>query len=311
MLRLVKVALTAGLVALLAGCGAAWIGLDQAARRAVAEASKPWGDRLAHARVSVRLLPPSAVMEDVVLRNAEGDELLRASRVALPLLPGAWTGKGTATASPRLEDWTFTLDVPRGDAANWAEAIGGEQLPRLEWWQGSGGTVAIRFGEGARGESLRLTQVELRRRKYSLRMTGTVEGIPGSRSSLVGDWDPSGGAPARFALSAGPFDAGPWTAWLLAPAEGRVRAGRLHLGGEVTFPARSFRFDGRLSLEDVLVEGAGGAPGSLETLLHRGNGSARLSIVVEGPYAGGADWRARTCQAIAAAARADRATATR
>ena len=306
--RLIKAAITVVFLAIVAVFAAAWIGLDRIVKRTAADAAVPWEKRLSWERVSTRLLPPSAVLEDAVLVNAEGDELLRAERIALPLLPGAWTKRGARIASPRLEEWTLTLDVPREDAANWAEAVTGS-LPKLEWWRGSDGVVEIRFAGG--GEVLRFEDVRARRRKYSLRVEGRVDGVPGSSARLEGAWDPAGKEPAVFELEAGPFEAAPWTGWIVPSSEGRVRGGLARLSGTLTFPGRETRFDGELELRELLLEGADATPGPIESLLHRGGGTAELPLTVEGPFAAGSDWRARTQEAVRASANRAHVTATR
>lgn len=301
MLRLLKIAALVVVVAVTGACGVAWLGLESAARRAAADATKPWQQRLTWERVSTRVLPPSAVLEGAVLVNAEGDELLRARRVVLPLLPGAWTGRGAAVASPRLEAFAITLDVPRDDPANWAEALSDAALPKSEWWSGSDGTVSVRIG-GKDGEAVGFTGVRVKRRKYSFIAEGMVTDVPGSSARLDGEWDPSGRAPVQFGLSAGPFDAGPWTTWFLVPSEGRVRGGRASIDGLVTFPGTAVAFEGRLDVKDLFVEGADARPGAVENAVRKGNGNTRFAIQVQAPFANGVDWRTRTRDAIQAAA---------
>lgn len=301
MLRLLNLAVTLVVVLVIAICGVVWLGLEGAARSAAATTVKPWQKRLTWDRVSTRLLPPSAVLEDAVLVNAEGDELLRARRIVLPLLPGAWTSRGAVTASPRLEGFALTIDVPRDDAANWAEALRDDALRRTEWWSGSDGVVVVRFG-GAEGEALRFRDVTLKRRKYSLHAKGRVAGVPGSSGILEGAWDPSGKAPVAFTIDAGPFDASPWTAWILPPSEGRVRGGRVSLDGEVTFPGSSLAFEGTLGVADLLVEGADPRPGAVESALRRSSGSTVFPVAVQAPLSAGVDWRTRVRDAVHASA---------
>ena len=301
MFRLLKLAALLVVVAVLGAAGVAWVGLEGAARRAAADATAPWEKRLVWERTSTRLLPPSAVLEGAVLSNAEGDELLRARRVVLPLLPGAWTGRGAATASPRLEGFALTLDVPRDDAANWVEALADKALPKLEWWSGSDGTVSVRVG-GRDGEAISFQGVRAKRRKYSFVLEGTVAGVAGSVARLDASWDPSGKVPVQLGLAAGPFDAGPWSAWLLAPSEGRVRGGRATIDGHVGFPGSAVGFEGALDVKDVFVEGADSKPGAFENAVRRGNGNARFEIVLQGPFAAGADWSQRSRDAVGSAA---------
>jgi hypothetical protein len=297
MFRLLKLAVTVIVVLIVALCVAAWLGLEGAARKAAATAAKPWEKRLTWERVSTRLLPPSAVLEGALLVNAEGDELLRARRIALPLLPGAWTGRGAATASPRLEGFTITLDVPRDDAPNWVEAMTDTGLRKPEWWSGSDGAIVVRFG-GADGEAIRFDDITIKRRKYSLHAKGRVTGVPGSSATLAGEWDPAGKAPISVSIAAEPFDASPWTAWILSPGEGRVRGGRAFLDGRVTFPASSLAFEGTLGVTDLLIEGADARPGSVETAIRRGNGNVSFPIAVRGPLGAAADWRTRVRDAV-------------
>lgn len=301
MFRLLKLAVTVVVVLVAALCCAAWLGLEGAARKAAAGAAKPWERRLTWERVSTRLLPPSAVLEGAVLVNAEGDELLRARRIALPLLPGAWTGRGAATASPRLEGFTLTLEVPRYDAPNWVEAMSDKGLQKVEWWSGSEGAIVVRFG-GADGEAIRFEDVSIKRRRYSLQAQGHVMGVPGSSAKLAGAWDPSSKAPVAFSIGAGPFDVGPWSAWILPPSEGRVRGGRASVEGRVTFPSSSFAFDGSLAVKDLLIEGADARPGTVEVALRRGNGSTSFPIAVDGALGAGVDWRTRVREAVHEAA---------
>lgn len=301
MFRLLKLAAGVVAVAVLGACGVGWLGLEGAARRAAADATTPWEKRLTWERVSTRLLPPAAVLESAVLVNAEGDELLRSRRVVLPLLPGAWTGRGVATASPRLEAFALTLDVPREDAANWAEALSDKGLPKPEWWSGSDGTVSVRIG-GPDGEAISFQDVRVKRRKYSFTAEGRVAGIAGSAARLEGAWDPSGRTPVLFGLAAGPFDAGPWSGWLLPSSEGRVRGGRASLDGIVSFPGSALGFEGTLDVKDLLIEGADARPGALEEAVRRGNGNARFTITVQAPLGAGADWRTRARDSVRAAA---------
>jgi len=303
MLRLLKLAALIVAVAVLGAVGVAWLGLEGAARRAAADATAPWAKekRLSWDRVSTRLLPPSAVLEGAVLANAEGDELLRARRVVLPLLPGAWTGRGAATASPRLEGFALTLDVPRDDAANWAEALADKALPKPEWWSGSDGTVSVRVG-GPDGAAISFADVRAKRRKYSFVLEGTVSGVAGSSARLDASWDPSGRTPVQLGLAAGPFDAGPWSAWLLPPSEGRVRGGRASIDGHVRFPGSAIGFEGTLDVKDLFVEGADARPGVFESAVRRGNGNGRFTIALQGPFAAGADWSQRSRDAVGTAA---------
>ena len=301
MFRLLKLAMTLVVVLLLAACGVAWLGLEGAARKAAASTTKPWEKRLTWDRVSTRLLPPSAVLESAVLVNEEGDELLRARRIVLPLLPGAWTGRSAVTASPRLEGFTITLEAPRDDAPNWVEAMADAGLRKLEWWSGSDGAIVVRFG-GAEGEAIRFEDVTIKRRKYSLHAQGRVMGVRGSSATLAGAWDPAAKTPVPFSVEAGPFDASPWTAWILPASEGRVRGGRASLDGRVTFPGTSLAFDGSLGVADLLVEGADARAGIVESALRRGNGNASFRIAVNAPLAAGVDWRARVRDAVHQAA---------
>lgn len=297
--RLLKAAVTLAVLAVLAAGGLAWYGLDRTARAAALEAVKPFGDRLSFARVSTRLLPPSAVLEKAVLRNPEGDELLAAERVVLPLLPGAWTGSGARTASPRLEEWTLTLDVPRADAPNWAEAAA-SKLPRLEWWSGKNGAVEIRFAGEA--ERVRFERVRLVRRRYSIRVEGNVAGAPASVARFGGEWDPNGSGEPRFTLAVEHLPAQPWTAWLLPPAEGRVHGGSLSLDGDITVPGDALVFEGRLLATGLLVEGTDATPGPLESALEHGGGDASFALSVRGTRTAATDWSSRVRAAVRASA---------
>lgn len=302
MFRLLKLALTLLVMLVVGVVGVAWIGLEGASRKAAARATAPWAKRLTWEKTSTRLLPPAAVLEGAVLVNQEGDELLRARRVVLPLLPGAWTQRGAATASPRLEGFSITLEVPRDDAPNWAEALDDGAIPAIEWWSGSDGSVLVRFG-GVDAEALRFDGVRFTRRKYSIHAEGRVAGVPSSRAVLDGSWEPSGKAAPVFTLEAGPFDAAPWSAWILAPADGRVRGGRATLAGKIRFPGNAFAFDGSLATSDVLVEGADSRPGAVEAALSRGNGTASVPIAVQAPMNVGVDWRTRVRDAVHASAK--------
>ena len=297
--RLLKAALTLAVVAVVAAGALAWVGLDRTVRAAAFEATKPFGDRLTYARVTTRLLPPSAVLEEATLRNPEGDELLAAERVVLPLLPGAFTGAGTRTASPRLERWTLTLEIPRGDAPNWAEAAA-SKLPRVEWWRGKDGTIDIRFA--AESERVRFEDVRIVRRRYSLIAEGHVAGSPASRARLSGEWDPNGRVEPRFAVALEDLPAQPWSAWLLPVNEGRVRGGSVTLDGMVSTPGETIAFDGSLSVEKLLVEGTDATPGPLEAAIRRGAGDATFAIELSGPRTAATDWAARMRTAVRASA---------
>ena len=301
MFRLLKLALTLVVMLVVGIVGVAWIGLEGASRKAAARATAPWAKRLTWEKTSTRLLPPAAVLEGAVLVNQEGDELLRARRIVLPLLPGAWTQRGAATASPRLEGFSITLEVPRDDAPSWAEALDDGAIPAIEWWSGSDGSILVRFG-GADAEALRFEDVRISRRKYSIHAEGRVAGVTSSRAVFDGAWEPSGKTAPVFTIEAGPFDASPWSAWILAPGEGRVRGGRATLAGKVRFPANTFAFDGSLATSDVLVEGADARPGAVEAALSRGNGDASFAMTVQAPMNVGVDWRTRVREAVHASA---------
>ena len=300
MFRLLRAMLMLVGLAVVLLVGAAWLGLERAARRAADTAMAPWAKRVPWERVHARVLPPAAVLENVRLANAEGDELLRAARVVLPLRPGAWTGGSRVVGAPHLEEFTLAFAVPRREPAAWAEALLDAELPPLEWWSGERGTVEVRLGEGSDAVELRVEDVTARRRKYSLHLAGTIAGRPGSDAVLDGGWDPYGKEPPRFELRAGPLEAAPWSAWLLDAREGRVRGGALHLSGVASLAAKRLRFDGVITARELLVEGHDAKPGALEMELRRKPDGTSFRIAFDGPIAAGADWRAQVRSAIAA-----------
>lgn len=297
--RLLKAAVTLAVLAVLAAGALAWFGLERTVRAVAVEAAEPFGDRLTWTRVSMRLLPPSAVLEGAQLRNPEGDLLIAAERVVLPLLPGAWTGASARTASPRLEEWTLFLDVPRTGAPNWAEAAA-SKLPRVEWWSGRDGAVELRFA--GEGERVRFERVRLVRRRYSMVVEGHVADAPASSARFTGEWDPNGRVAPRFTLELKDLPAQPWSSWLLPAAEGRVRGGNLSVTGGITVPGDALVFEGSIATAGLLVEGTDATPGPFEAAIRRGRGDATFAVEVSGTRTAATDWASRMRGAVRASA---------
>jgi len=267
--RIFKTIAMVFVIALAAAAGFARWKLDGLAKTVAAQALA--GTPLRSGHVHARVWPPAAVIDDLVVKSAAGDELLRAKKLVLPLGVGAWIGHGKVIGAPHAEGFLLRIRVRSESAA--ALPAG---LPDWSEWDAEDGRVELRSGAGPAPVALLLTAVTASRHGARLGLDGIVDGDPSRKAHLEGEWR-DGKLVAQAIL--GPL-AATAAAPLLVGAPAVVRGGEVTFEGTVTLDATRAAFRGDVDARDVLVEG-GATPGSFETRLRAGRGRARVPLTLD------------------------------
>ena len=291
LLRIFKTLLLLILIAGAALTGFARWKLEGLARRVAALSLAGTGVRTG--AIHARSWPPAAVIDDLVVKTASGEELLRARKVVLPLGPGAWIGHGRLTGTPLFSGFSLKLRLGRSTGISLPAG-----LPDWPEWNASDGRVEVRAGESPAPIVLALAGVRASRRAGRITLDGTVEGEPARVAHLEGEWN-AGRLSAKTSLGALPAMGA--SALLIAPPA-IARGGEVTFEGTLVLDARRAQFRGDVDARDVIVVGDG-ASSALENRLRAGRGHARIPLVFDVDVTQGADWARVVREAIEAGAR--------
>ena len=265
--RLLKAILLAATAVVVVAALAAFLWVERQARVLAHDATAPWGSALHWQSTGVSLTPPGVALSSVRLDGADGKPLFRAARCVLPLAPGAVTGHGPKTSTPRCEDWQATLSP---------EAAGRRSPTWTRRKAGSPSRSATRAGPST----------PLRSRSTAARSPSAAAST-NVRARFISRGRSRTAASRRRLPSARstPCRSRPGS----SPPPKAAPAVRLGLDGELVARAGRLSLTGTLAADDLMVEGTGVS--SLEKAIRLRGSSAHLPIALSAPLEG-ADWPA-------------------